>query len=142
MKLNQFWIWLYFLVATAGELYVSPVGLSFVTTAAPKEIVGFACGCWFLSAFFGNYLAGEIGSLYASAKPFAFWSAVGVLSVSVGVALALARNKIVFALKEEEEEEEEEEETNSRNRGSKRRRKRRNTTRDERDASGGSNTAL
>ena len=96
MKLNQFWIWLYFLVATAGELYVSPVGLSFVTTAAPKEIVGFACGCWFLSSFFGNYLAGEIGSLYASAKPFAFWSAVGVLSVSVGVALALARNKIVL----------------------------------------------
>jgi len=141
MKLNQFWIWLYFLVATAGELYVSPVGLSFVTTAAPKEIVGFACGCWFLSAFFGNYLAGEIGSMYASAKPFAFWSAVGVLSVSVGVALALARNKIVHALKEEEEEEQQEE-TDSRSRGSKRRRKRRNTTRDERDASGGSNNAL
>jgi len=144
MKLNQFWIWLYFLVATAGELYVSPVGLSFVTTAAPKEIVGFACGCWFLSAFFGNYLAGEIGSLYASAKPFAFWSAVGGISVSVGVALALARNKIVHALKEEEEEEEEEE-TNSRSRGSKNsavERRRRNTTRDERDASGGSNNAL
>ena len=116
MKLNQFWLWLYFLVATADELYVSPVGLSFVTTAAPKEIVGFACGCWFLSAFFGNYLAGEIGFLYASAKPFAFWSAVGGISVSVGVAWDPARNKIVQAVKEEEEEEEENE-TNSKRRG-------------------------
>ena len=98
-KLNQFWIWLYFLVATAGELYVSPVGLSFVTTAAPKEIVGFACGCWFLSAFFGNYLAGEIGSRYARSKPRAFWFAVGCLSISVGLLLAAMRRRIVDALK-------------------------------------------
>ena len=98
-KLNQFWIWLYFLVATAGELYVSPVGLSFVTTAAPKEIIGFACGCWFLSAFFGNYLAGEIGSRYARSKPRAFWFAVGCLSISVGLLLAAMRRRIVDALK-------------------------------------------
>ena len=98
-KLNQFWIWLYFLVATAGELYVSPVGLSFVTTAAPKETVGFACGCWFLSSFFGNYLAGEIGSRYARSKPRAFWFAVGCLSISVGLLLAAMRRRIVDALK-------------------------------------------
>jgi len=98
-KLNQFWIWLYFLVATAGELYVSPVGLSFVTTAAPKDIVGFACGCWFLSSFFGNYLAGEIGSRYARSKPRAFWFAVGCLSISVGLLLAAMRRRIVDALK-------------------------------------------
>jgi dipeptide/tripeptide permease len=102
-KLNQFWIWLYFLVATAGELYVSPVGLSFVTTAAPKEIVGLACGCWFLSSFFGNYLAGEIGAYYARAKPFTFWFCVGCLSCSVGVALALLRRRIVRALKKSDE---------------------------------------
>jgi POT family proton-dependent oligopeptide transporter len=103
-KLNQFWIWLYFLVATAGELYVSPVGLSFVTTAAPKEIVGLACGCWFLSSFFGNYLAGEIGAYYARAKPFTFWFCVGGLSCSVGVALALLRRRIVRALKKSDDE--------------------------------------
>jgi len=103
-KLNQFWIWLYFLVATAGELYVSPVGLSFVTTAAPKEIVGLACGCWFLSSFFGNYFAGEIGAYYARAKPFTFWFCVGGLSCSVGVALALLRRGIVRALKKSDDE--------------------------------------
>jgi len=103
-KLNQFWIWLYFLVATSGELYVSPVGLSFVTTAAPKEIVGLACGCWFLSSFFGNYFAGEIGAYYARAKPFTFWFCVGGLSCSVGVALALLRGRIVRALKKSDDE--------------------------------------
>lgn len=98
-KLSQSWIWLYFLVATAGELYVSPVGLSFVTTAAPREILGLCVGCWFLSSFFGNYLAGEIGTFYAKTTPFAFWNAVGILSSFVGIALALLRHKITKALR-------------------------------------------
>ena len=99
-KISQFWIWLYFLVATAGELYVSPVGLSFVTSVAPEEIAGLALGCWFLSSFFGNYIAGEIGSFYARTSPFLFWNLVGGLSCFVGALLFALRSRIVKALED------------------------------------------
>jgi POT family proton-dependent oligopeptide transporter len=55
-----FTTWLF----TMGELYLSPIGLSLVTKVAPAKIVSMMMGMWFLSSFFGNYVAGWIGSYY------------------------------------------------------------------------------
>lgn len=41
---------LFYLLATLGELVLSPVGLSLVTKLAPARIVGFVMGFWFLSS--------------------------------------------------------------------------------------------
>ena len=41
-----------YLLHTLGELCLSPVGLSLVTKLAPRQIVGFVMGFWFLSFFF------------------------------------------------------------------------------------------
>jgi POT family proton-dependent oligopeptide transporter len=49
---------------TIGELYLSPIGLSLVTKLAPARLVSMMMGVWFLSSFFGNYLAGYIGGYY------------------------------------------------------------------------------
>ena len=59
------WLVLHLTVLTAGELYLSPVGLSFMTVVAPRELASMMMGVWFLSSFLGNYLSGELGALYA-----------------------------------------------------------------------------
>ena len=52
-----------YLFHTLGELCLSPVGLSLVTKLAPKQIVGFVMGFWFLSSslahLLGKFIAQE-----------------------------------------------------------------------------------
>jgi POT family proton-dependent oligopeptide transporter len=57
------WLLLGYLLQTTGELCLSPVGLSMVTTLSPKRIVSTVMGAWFLAAAFSNYLAGLIATL-------------------------------------------------------------------------------
>lgn len=59
-----FLIFLY-LLHTLGELALSPVGLSLVTKLAPKEIVGFLMGIWFLSSSLAHQLGKPIATLTA-----------------------------------------------------------------------------
>ncbi len=54
------WLLLGYLLHTTGELCLSPVGLSMVTTLSPKRIVGTVMGAWFLATAFSQYLAGII----------------------------------------------------------------------------------
>ncbi len=43
------WLVLSYLLQTIGELLISPVGLSMVTTLAPKSLTGMMMGVWFLT---------------------------------------------------------------------------------------------
>jgi len=54
------WLLIGYLLQTTGELCLSPVGLSMVTTLSPKRIVSTVMGAWFLAAAFSGYLAGVI----------------------------------------------------------------------------------
>lgn len=53
-------------VQTVGELLVSPVGLNFTTTVAPAGMTSFFVGVWMTASFFGNFLAGMLGTLYGA----------------------------------------------------------------------------
>lgn len=54
-----------YLMFSTGELFMSPVGLSKVTELAPKQIVAFMMGVWFLSSAFAFRLVGFVGSKLA-----------------------------------------------------------------------------
>ncbi|MCH7600965.1 MAG: peptide MFS transporter [Myxococcales bacterium] len=54
------WLLIGYLLQTTGELCLSPVGLSMVTTLSPKRIVGTVMGAWFLATAFSQFLAGII----------------------------------------------------------------------------------
>lgn len=54
-----------YLMFSIGELFMSPVGLSKVTELAPKKIVAFMMGVWFLSSAFAFRLVGLVGGLMA-----------------------------------------------------------------------------
>ncbi|MCL6619662.1 MAG: oligopeptide:H+ symporter [Thermomonas hydrothermalis] len=84
-----FWtLFMVYVIQTAGELCLSPIGLSMVTKLAPSKVVGLAMGGWFLSTAIGNNLAGifaaevsgETGMTVESAHAgytFGFYALVG-----------------------------------------------------------------
>jgi POT family proton-dependent oligopeptide transporter len=52
-----------YVIQSAGELCLSPIGLSMVTKLAPTRLVGLAMGGWFLSIAIGNNLSGMFASM-------------------------------------------------------------------------------
>jgi POT family proton-dependent oligopeptide transporter len=54
-------IFLYYLLATTGELCLSPVGLSAMNRLAPSYLASLIMGAWFYMTAVGNFVAGKIG---------------------------------------------------------------------------------
>jgi POT family proton-dependent oligopeptide transporter len=87
------WLWLfgYFVVITLAELYLSPVGLSFVTKVAPARLISLMMGVWLSASFTGGFLAGYIGSFWSRmGKPEFFLLVAGIAAVA-GVAIWACR---------------------------------------------------
>ena len=57
------WLGLNFLLLTAGELCLAPVGISMVSQLAPRRIVGVMMGAFLLAYSASSYLAGLIARL-------------------------------------------------------------------------------
>ncbi len=89
-------------ILTIGELYLSPIGLSFVTKVAPARIVSMMMGIWFLSSFFGNYLAGFLGTFWERMPPEAFFLMLIGLGLSGGFAIWLLGRPLERAVVEHE----------------------------------------
>ncbi len=85
------WLWLFACIffVTLGEIYLSPIGLSFVTKVSPAKLVSTMMGVWLLSSFFGNYLAGVMGMFYEKMGDFNFMGLMLILSVFSSVILLL-----------------------------------------------------
>ncbi|MFI5372454.1 MAG: peptide MFS transporter, partial [Candidatus Eisenbacteria bacterium] len=77
------------LVITIGELYLSPIGLSFVTKIAPVRMVSMLMGVWFLANFAGNYLSGYIGTFYEKMSRGSFFVVLAVMGVGAGLVMFL-----------------------------------------------------
>ncbi len=58
------WLFFTYLLHTIGELCLSPVGLSAMTTLAPARVTGMMMGVWFMASSVGNLIAGAVASLY------------------------------------------------------------------------------
>lgn len=80
------------LLLTIGELYISPIGLSFVTKVAPARMVSMMMGVWFLATFLGNDLSGMIGMYYDRMGKDQFFLLLMALGVGTGlIFLALSK---------------------------------------------------
>ena len=81
----------YFLL-TVAELFISPLGLSFVSKVAPKSMLGLCQGLWLGTTALGNMLL-PIGTLMYNKIPL--WQCWGVFIVvcliSMGVMLAMVK---------------------------------------------------
>jgi len=81
-KVTLWWLVLFYVVVTIGELFLSPMGLSLVTKLSPKRFVGLLLGCWFVSTAVGNKLSGFISGLEPTARMFTILS-LAVLAVAM-----------------------------------------------------------
>jgi POT family proton-dependent oligopeptide transporter len=75
------------LVYTVGELYLSPIGLSFVTKVSPIRIVSMMMGVWFLANFIGNYMTGYLGTFYEKMPHQQFFLLLLTIGVVAGIVL-------------------------------------------------------
>ncbi len=94
VKVSPWWLVTSFFFQTAGELCLSPVGLSSMTQLAPRKFTGQMMGVWFMATALGNLIAGLVGghvnpknpaempALFTQTALFLFCSAV-VLSMLI-----------------------------------------------------------
>jgi POT family proton-dependent oligopeptide transporter len=91
-RVSPMWLIAAYFVSELGELCLSPVGLSAVTTLAPVRIVGVMMGVWFLSNAFGNKLAGWAAGFFSTMPLQTLFGVVaGVLLVSSVVMFVLVK---------------------------------------------------
>ncbi len=86
-KQSVLWLTAATAVFTIGELYLSPIGLSFVTKVAPARIVSMLMGVWFFANFIGNYAAGWLGSFYDVMPRQAFFGLMLAIGLAGGAVL-------------------------------------------------------
>jgi POT family proton-dependent oligopeptide transporter len=89
VKVSPGWLVVTYLLHVAGELCLSPVGLSATTKLAPARVVGLMMGVWFLSLAVGNYLGGLMAAQYESIPLPTLFGAVGIFAILAGIVLSL-----------------------------------------------------
>src|SRR5690606_28694569 len=69
------WLWLalFFVILTAGELMILPVGLGLFARLAPARYRATTVAAWFFAAFGGNLLAGALGTRWSGSSPGAYF---------------------------------------------------------------------
>ncbi|TSA28702.1 MAG: hypothetical protein D4R67_03415 [Bacteroidetes bacterium] len=61
---SPYWLIGTYFTLTIAELFLSPIGISFVSQVAPPQHKGLAQGGWFAATAIGNLLAGLIGPFW------------------------------------------------------------------------------
>jgi POT family proton-dependent oligopeptide transporter len=92
-KVSPLWLWGTYLVITAAEVFLSPMGLSLVSKLAPARLTSLLMGGWFLTMSLGSKVAGLMTSSWDKFPDkrvyFLIWFVGGV----IGSALIFARVK-------------------------------------------------
>ncbi|MDR0573497.1 MAG: peptide MFS transporter [Tannerella sp.] len=82
---------LYFTL-TIAELFISPLGLSFVSKVAPPHLQGLMQGCWLAATAIGNLILFIGGILYTSVPIWVCWLVfVGATGLSMVVMLSMVK---------------------------------------------------
>ena len=81
-------------ILTVGELYLSPIGLAFVSGCVPPHARSTAIGFWFLSSGLAGPVAGQLGVLYSLVSKPAFFGLLAALSLANGAVLYAARHRL------------------------------------------------
>lgn len=93
-KVSPWWLVVSYFFQTAGELCISPVGLSSMTKLSPRRYVGQVMGIWFLASAVGNLIGGLVGGHVDPEKldqmPALFTTTTASLAISAVVLALLA----------------------------------------------------
>lgn len=93
-KVSPLWLVVSYFIMTIAELCLSPIGLSLVSKLAPPKFLSLTMGCWFLTSFFGNFIAGIWGGKYGTFTPLQLFSSFFVLSFTAFIILIFFIKKL------------------------------------------------
>ncbi|PIR25907.1 MAG: MFS transporter [Deltaproteobacteria bacterium CG11_big_fil_rev_8_21_14_0_20_42_23] len=82
---SMIWLILAYLFHTIGELFASPVALSFITKLAPVKYASLMMGVYFATTGFGNKLAGLLGEWSENAGEFAIFGGIAAFTILFGL---------------------------------------------------------
>jgi len=91
---SSYWLMGSYLLQTIGELLLSPIGLSMITTLSPKHLVGMMMGVWFLTQAAAFAIGGGLATLASVPADTPTLVALGIYDKAFfiygGLSLALA----------------------------------------------------
>jgi proton-dependent oligopeptide transporter, POT family len=98
-KASPIWLWLTYFVFTISEIFLSPMGLSFVSKLAPARLTALMMGGWFLSTSIGGKVAGVMTGFWDDFTDKKIFFLILVVAAFIGGILIYSRikslNKIV-----------------------------------------------
>jgi len=83
--LSPYWLIGTYLTLTVAELFLSPIGISFVAKVAPPRFSGLAQGGWLGATAIGNLLAGLVGKLWDIVEIWQFFALLVGLTILSGI---------------------------------------------------------
>ncbi len=98
-KVSPLWLVIGYFIMTVAELCLSPIGLSLVSKLAPKKFLSLMMGCWFLTSFLGNLIAGIWGGQFEALTPTQLFGTLATLAFITWIILTLLIPKLNKTLK-------------------------------------------
>ncbi|HAW59512.1 MAG TPA: MFS transporter [Bacteroidales bacterium] len=93
------WLISTYFVLTIAELFLSPMGLSFVSKVAPPQYSGIMQGGWLAATAIGNLLVGVVGTFWEKLPLVGFWSILIICCVLSGIFIFSIMKKLEAATK-------------------------------------------
>jgi len=92
-SVSMIWLILAYFFHTMGELFISPVGLSYVSKLVPGRMIGIMFGIWYLAIAIGNKIAGtmggEIDKITAKYSMSTFFLIFTLIPIGLGIFIML-----------------------------------------------------
>ncbi|CAM5214387.1 POT family proton-dependent oligopeptide transporter OS=Ureibacillus acetophenoni OX=614649 GN=SAMN05877842_10965 PE=3 SV=1 [Ureibacillus acetophenoni] len=104
-KANIMFIIFTYFFHTVGELFLSPVGLSFVSKYAPIKFASLLMAVWMASSFVANIVAGQLGAFTSKLGYFEVFAVIGAAVIVLGFVLISLSKKLVKMLGDDNEDE-------------------------------------
>ena len=98
-KVSPLWLVCAYFIMTVAELCLSPIGLSLVSKLAPRKFLSLMMGCWFLTCFIGDGLAGFWGGKYETLTSTQLFAPLAAMSFAAFLLLVILIPKLNKTLK-------------------------------------------
>jgi POT family proton-dependent oligopeptide transporter len=92
-KASPLWLWGTYFVFTISEIFLSPIGLSFVSKLAPARLTALMMGGWFLSTSIGGKVAGVMTGFWDDFTDKKMFFLILVVAAFVGGILIYSKIK-------------------------------------------------